>query len=51
MKLEEVTFRITEPRLRFRNAQNQFVSEAGEFRPMVGYADHFHFTDSFRLIK
>ena len=48
---KEVTFRITEPQLRFWNAQNQFVSEAGEFRLMVGYADHFHFTDSFRLIK
>ncbi len=48
---KEVTFRITEPQLRFWNAQNQFVSEAGEFRLMVGYADHFHFTDRFRLIK
>ena len=48
---KEVSFRITEPQLRFWNAQNQFVSEAGEFRLMVGYADHFHFTDSFRLIK
>ncbi|MBQ5833589.1 MAG: fibronectin type III-like domain-contianing protein, partial [Clostridia bacterium] len=48
---KEVAFRITEPQLRFWNAQNQFVSEAGEFRLMVGYADHFHFTDSFRLVK
>lgn len=47
----ELSFRVTEPMLRFWNAENQFLSEAGEFRLMVGYADHYHLTESFRLIK
>lgn len=47
----EVSFRVTEPMLRFWNAENQFLSEAGEFRLMVGYADHYYHTESFRLIK
>ena len=46
-----VEFEITEPMLRLWNFQNQHVSEAGEFDIMVGHADHFLYTDRFRLNK
>lgn len=46
----EVSFEITEPSLRFYNAECQCISEPGEFTVSVGYADHFHFTESFNLI-
>ena len=45
-----VNFEITEPMLRFWNAENKFVSELGEFTVSVGYADHFSFTEKFELI-
>ena len=44
-----VTFEITEPMLRFWNANNEFVSESGNFTVSVGYADSFHFTKQFKL--
>lgn len=46
----EVKFEITEPKLRFWTADCRFISEPGEFTLSVGYADHFHFTESFNLI-
>ena len=46
----EVRFTVTEPMLRFRNAENRFVSEAGAFTLFVGYADHAYLADSFRLV-
>lgn len=47
----EVIFEIREPMLRFWNAQNQYISEAGEFELFVGFADHKYITDSFCLVK
>ena len=35
-----VTFKVTEPMLRFWNAENKLVSEPGEFELYTGYADH-----------
>ena len=46
----EVRFQITEPSLRFWNAQNKLISEPGEFEVFVGYADHRFLEDTFRLI-
>lgn len=48
---KEVSFEISEPTLRFWNAQNQYISEAGEFEIFVGFADHKYITDSFTLVK
>ncbi len=48
---KDVTFAVTEPMLRLWNAENKFVSEAGEFTLSVGYADHMVFTEKFRLKK
>ena len=45
-----VTFKVTEPQLRYWNFDCEFVSEKGEFRLMVGYANHFVLTDTFRLV-
>ncbi len=45
----EVRFEIDEPMLRFWNAENQYVSEPGEFILSVGYADHALLTEGFRL--
>ena len=45
-----VRFVISEPMLRFWNAQNQYISEEGEFDIFVGYADHKFLSDSFRLV-
>lgn len=45
-----VTFEITEPMLRFYDAECNFVSEAGDFDLFVGYADHPYIKDSFKLI-
>jgi hypothetical protein len=36
--------------LRFWNAENKYISEAGEFTLSVGYADHPYLTENFRLI-
>ncbi|MBE6593489.1 MAG: beta-glucosidase [Ruminococcaceae bacterium] len=47
----EVCFEITEPMLRFWNAQNEYISEAGEFELFVGYADHRYISDEFTLVK
>ena len=46
-----VTFEITEPRLRYWNAQNRYISEAGDFSVFVGYADHPIISDSFTLVE
>lgn len=45
-----VTFPITEKMLRFWNFENQHVSEPGEFRLMLGHADHFTAEARFQLI-
>lgn len=45
-----VTFEITEPMLRFWNAECELVSEKGEFKLFVGYADHPYIKDSFELV-
>ena len=44
-----VNFEITDDMLKFWNAENEFVSEPGEFTVSVGYADHFCFTKKFKL--
>lgn len=46
----EVNFQINEPMLRFWNAENKYVSERGEFRIWVGYADHVLLEKKLRLI-
>lgn len=45
-----VEFEITEPMLRFWNADNEYVSEPGEFELSVGYANHMKFTEKFNFI-
>lgn len=45
-----VKFTITEPMLRFWNADNELVSEKGEFKVSTGYADHLMLTQSFNLV-
>ena len=46
----EVSFEVTEPMLRFYNAQCEFISEAGDFDLFVGHADHPIFKETFRLV-
>ena len=46
----EVVFEIKEPMLRLWNMENKHVSENGEFRISVGYADHPYLTESFSLV-
>ena len=48
---QDLRFEIREPMLRFWNAENQYVSEAGAFTLSVGYADHMALSQDFRLIK
>ena len=45
-----VTFKITEPMLRYYNFDCEFVSEKGDFTVSVGYADHMKLTERFTLI-
>lgn len=45
----EVSFEISEPMLRFWNTENKYISEPGEFRLSVGYADHSYLTEEFCL--
>ncbi len=45
-----VTFTITEPMLRFYNAEGKQISEKGDFTVMVGYADHFALQEGFCLV-
>ena len=45
----EVSFEISEPMLRFWNTENKYISEPGEFRLSVGYADHNYLTEEFCL--
>ncbi len=44
-----VRFAVSEPMLRFWNAEQRFVSEAGRFELSTGYADHLLHTVSFSL--
>ena len=46
-----IHFEISEQMLRFWNNENEFVSEAGEFRVSTGYADHLILTRNFYLSK
>ena len=45
-----VEFTVTEPMLRFWNAENKLISEPGEFKLMTGNADNFNNVKNFRLI-
>ena len=45
-----VTFKITEPQLRYHNFNCEYVSEKGDFTVSVGYADHMKFTEKFTLV-
>lgn len=45
-----VEFTVTEQMLRFWNFKDQHVTEPGEIRLMVGYADHFLLSESIRRI-
>ena len=47
----EVVFTIREPQLRFCNMEGKEISEPGEFRVSVGYADHLALTQSFMLTE
>ncbi|MBQ2251755.1 MAG: fibronectin type III-like domain-contianing protein, partial [Clostridia bacterium] len=44
-----VEFTVTEPMLRFYNANCEFVSESGKFELSTGYADHLILTKTFVL--
>lgn len=46
---KEITFKVTEPMLRFWNFEQKFVSEPGEFRLSVGCADNLLLTQTFVL--
>ena len=46
-----VEFKVSEPMLRFYDANCNFVSEAGEFTLSTGYADNLLLTKSFTLSK
>lgn len=45
----QVTFTITEPMLRFWNADGECLSEPGDFQVSTGWADHLILTQQFRL--
>lgn len=45
-----VELEINEPMLKLWTPKGEFISEPGEFTVSVGYADHFHFTETFELI-
>jgi len=45
-----VTFKVNEPMLRYWNFDCQHVSEAGEFKLSVGYANHAKLSEKFRLV-
>ena len=47
---KEITFTVTEPQLRYWNAENKLVSDAGEFSLYTGYADHLLHEKKFNLI-
>ncbi len=46
---KEITFKVTEPMLRFWNFEQKFVSEPGDFELSVGCADHLLLTKTFTL--
>ncbi len=45
-----VTFTIDEPMLRIWDVNNEHKSEKGDFKVMIGYADHFVDTKQFKLV-
>jgi beta-glucosidase len=45
-----VTFKVSEPMLRYYNFDCECVSEKGEFSLMVGYANHYALKDNFKLV-
>jgi hypothetical protein len=45
-----VEFTVTEEQLRFWNFYDQHVTEPGEIRFMVGYADHLLLNESIQRI-
>ena len=45
-----VTFKVTEPQLRFYDASCNFISEPGKFELSCGYADHLKLTKTFELV-
>lgn len=45
-----VTFTIDEPMLRIWDVNNELKSEKGDFKVMIGYADHFTDTKDFKLV-
>ena len=45
----KVTFTVTEPQLRFYDADCNFISEPGKFQLSTGYADHLLHTKTFEL--
>ena len=45
-----IRFTVTEEMLRFWNFEGKHISEPGDFRLMVGYADHFVLTKEFHLL-
>lgn len=47
---KSVKLKVTEPMLRFWDAEQNFVSEKGEFTVSVGYADNMVHTESFVLL-
>ena len=46
---KEITFEITEEKLKSWNSENKLVSESGKFEISTGYADHLLHTKSFIL--
>ena len=46
-----VTFTVTEDKLRFYDAECNYISEAGEFVIFTGYADHRFKEARFDLVK
>lgn len=49
-EVKTVRFTVTEEMLRFWNFEGRHISEPGDFRLMVGHADHFALTKEFRLV-
>ena len=50
MELGSITFTVKEEDFRFWNFEGKHISEPGEVRLMVGYADHFLLEDTIRLV-
>lgn len=50
-EVKDVVFTVRESQLRFYNTEGKEVSEPGEFRLFIGFADHPALTGSFRLAE